>query len=115
MKKIKLQLILFIIGSIGLFYLVPSIVPLILSSEKGFAFAILTLMIINPIYIFLSGYIFTKHNGFKWYFPLIIGVIFIPSILMLYNSSATVYTIVYSVLSYLGSLISIVTMKLKDN
>jgi len=115
MKKIKLQLILFIIGSIGLFYLVPSIAPLILSSEKGFAFAILTLMIINPIYSFLSGYIFTKNNGFKWYFPLTIGVIFTPSIFMFYNSSATLYAIVYSVLSYLGSLISIVTMKLKDN
>lgn len=115
MKKTKVQLVVYTLSTIVLFYLIPSIAPLILSSNKGFAFAILTLMIINPMYSFLIGYIFTKNNGFKWYFPLLIGLAFVPAIFTIHNSSATVYAVVYTAISYLGSLISIVTKKSKNN
>ena len=115
MKKTKLQFILFMLGSIVLFYLIPTIAPLMISRDMSLPFVILTLLIVNPIYSFLSGYIFTKDNGFKWYYSLMIGIIFIPAVFIIYNSSAAVYAIVYSALSYLGCLISIVTMKLKNN
>ena len=70
-------------------------------------FAVLCVLFINSIYSVISGILLTKFNGFKWYYPIMIGLLFIPAVLLNYNISTIIYSILYMLEFMIGSSIYI--------
>ena len=66
-------------------------------------FAVLCVLFINSLYALVSGILLTKFNGFKWYYPIIIGIVFIPAVLLNYNMSTIIYSILYMLEFMIGS------------
>lgn len=112
-KCVKQLIIITFLGLI-LFYGVPFIVKLI-PPTSGMVFFIILLFIINPIYTLVSSFFLVKNNGLKWYLPILIGVLFAPTILIFYNDSASIYIIAYIIISIIGSLIGWYTKKTKKS
>ena len=91
-QKMWLPLVLCLIA----FYLFP-----ILGRDTG-SF-ILILLIATPIICFFASLLYSLRQGFQILLPIAVGVLFLPSIFLFYNSSAWVYPIIYSFLSLVGS------------
>lgn len=67
-------------------------------------YAKVCVLFINSIYCFTSGIVLTKKDGFKWYYSLVIGLTFIPSVFMYYNIGSIYFSIVYILIVLVGSL-----------
>ena len=63
--------------------------------------AMFTLLILLPVVLFILSLIYAKMNGFKWYLSIIIGLLWLPAIIYL-NESATIYALIYGVISFVG-------------
>ena len=78
---------------------------------------IITLLIYNIIpiinamfpssinYTFISSTIMSKKYSFNIWIILLITILFVPTMLIFYNTSASIFMIVYFVLAFIGSLI----------
>jgi len=99
-NKIK-DLIIAITAGMVLFNVLPWLFT-ILPAEMGMFFYVLVLLIVNPIFSFMSSLILTIRNGSIWYFPLVIGLLFLPAIFTVYNESATVYVFIYTAISLIA-------------
>lgn len=97
MKEIK-KSIPYLIVIIIAFYLLPNLI-------KDTGSGILMLLVVMPLTCLLTGFVFGRRNSFKWYFPVLVGILFIPSIFIYYNESALIYAPVYGVLSLVGVII----------
>ncbi len=97
MKELK-KAIPYLIVIIIAFYLLPNLI-------KDTGSGILMLLIVIPLTCFLTGLIFGIKNSFEWYFPVLVGLLFIPSIFIYYNESALIYAPVYGVLTLVGEII----------
>lgn len=60
------------------------------------------LFIIDPLVVFLSVFMFGLKAGFRWWAPLIIGALFMPTVFLYYNYTALFYALAYVFLSYIG-------------
>jgi uncharacterized membrane protein len=80
------------------FYVLP-----LLGKDTG-SFMLILLMLI-PLICFIASLFYGVKNGFNFIFSLIVGVLFIPTIFLYYNSSAWVYILAYTVISMVGNLI----------
>lgn len=78
------------------------VLPLLGKDTGNFMFILLVLM---PLTCFITSIIYGVINGVSFVVPLAIGLLFIPTISIYYNSSAWVYIFVYSVISLVGNLI----------
>ena len=63
--------------------------------------AIFTLLCLLPVILFILSLVYAKMNGFKWHLSIIIGLLWLPAIIYL-NESATVYALIYGVISFVG-------------
>lgn len=108
MKETIKQLLIIIGAGIIVFYAVPYWSNQVTSSSSGMLLFMAVLYIVNPIYSFVSGMVFAKHNGFKWYLPVIIGALFTPAVYIYYNGSASIYIAIYAVMSAIGSALGLV-------
>jgi len=101
MKYILMKLLPYIIVFTVLFYGVGFLAP--------FEIAPIILLLFNPLTIFVAGIIYSIKHGFKWYFLLLIPVLFIPSVFLFYNDTALFYAafylIILSISMGVGSLI----------
>lgn len=77
-------------------------IPLYLVKDTGSG--IFLLLIVIPVIVFLISLVFAKKNGFRWYFSVIIGLLWFPNVFIL-NDSASSYIIIYGVISLMGQLI----------
>lgn len=77
------------------FYLFP-----LLGNSTG-SFMVILLVII-PLTCFTISFIYGFKNGWNLFFPIVVGILFIPAIFVYFNSSAWVYIVGYSVLSSAG-------------
>lgn len=91
-KKNAYFFILFI-----MFYILP-----ILSSDKDFSIS--CLLLIYPLSVFILSICDTVANKFRWYFSLVVGIIFFPTIFIYYNESAYVYLMIYFLISIVGQI-----------
>ncbi|MCR8967053.1 hypothetical protein [Streptococcus zalophi] len=91
-----------IFGIVALIYYLS---PLLLIQDTGSA--IFILLIILPLFVFIVSEIYTVKNGFKWYFPIVVGLLWIPNIFLL-NDSAAFYIVFYGIISLIGQIIGIV-------
>ncbi|MDL2237136.1 hypothetical protein LJC56_04805 [Christensenellaceae bacterium OttesenSCG-928-K19] len=83
-----------------IFYALPF--PSLFYAENA-SYLITTLLIINPAICFVLHVVYALYHGFKWYIPLLSGALFVPTIFIFYNETATLYTFSYIVLSFIGA------------
>ncbi len=100
--RIESILWVFII-SFSIFSIIPSFGYLMDESSAN-NYAKVCVIFINSIYCFLSGIVITKNKGFKWYYSLVIGLTFIPSVFMYYNIGSIYFSIIYVLIVLIGSL-----------
>ncbi len=76
-----------------------NILPLFVNSTGGF---MLNLLVLFPSLCFLSSLLYGLKQGWNLLYPIMIGILFIPTISLFYNRTAWVYCLGYSLLSLLG-------------
>lgn len=106
MKKYLKELIIFILQII-LFYLTPlfmnidNVIGIILFLLLGTFILTLVLNIVSKLKI-------------KYFYPLIVAIIFIPSIFIYYNETALIHSLWYFLDSLFGMVIGVCIFKLKN-
>lgn len=97
MDKIKKNWIYYFIILIA-FYIVP-----ILIKDTGSGMFIL--LIVIPLITLITSLIYGLRNTFDFIYPLLIAILFIPTLFIYYNTSAWVYVIAYSMIAVMGELL----------
>lgn len=97
MDKIKKNWIYYLIIFIA-FYLVP-----ILIKDTGSGMFIL--LIVIPLITLITSIIYGFRNTFDFIYPLLVAILFIPTLFIYYNTSALVYVIAYSMIAVIGELL----------
>lgn len=107
MKKYLKEIIILII-QLFMFYIFPLFAGP--TDAMGMVFLIL-------ITTFLLSIIITSisNNKVKYFYPLVISLLFIPSVFIYYNESALIHSVWYLIDSTIGLLIGLVIYKLKRN
>ena len=65
---------------------------------------ILILLVLIPLICLFTAVVFAFRHGLVWWYFLLIGGMFLPSIPLYYNSSAVFYAFFFGVIALLGSL-----------
>lgn len=58
---------------------------------------------LNPIIVFSVSLMYAVRNGFDWRFPVIIGLLFIPAVIIYFDFQNIVFALTYCIFSYIGS------------
>ena len=95
MKKIQNQ-IPYLLFMVLAFYGLPFI-----DQESG----MLTLLILCPLVCFLSAFVYGVKYSFALVYSILVMTLFIPTIYIYFNETATFYIIVYGVISLVGNLL----------
>lgn len=101
MKKEYLIYILLLLS----YYLIP---PFFVRDTGSGMFV---LLIFVPIMILFLSTVYSKTKGFKWYFSIVVSLLWLPSIYIFYNDSALVYCFIYFIFSLIGQLIGKIVKK----
>lgn len=80
------------------FYVLPFVIQ-----DTGTAMAVMLVGI--PFICFVTSIVFGVKNSFRWIYPIIVALLFAPSIFIFYNETATPYIIAYGVIALAGNLI----------
>lgn len=97
MDKIKKNWIYYFIVFIT-FYLIP-----ILIKDTGSGMFIL--LIVIPLITLITSIIYGIRNIFDIFYPLLVTILFVPTLFIYYNTSAWVYVIAYSMIAVIGELL----------
>lgn len=95
MEKIKKMLPYLIADGIA-FYLLPLMII-----DTGSGMFILLLCI--PLMCFIISFSYGVRNAFSWIYSLLVALLFVPSIFIFYNESATIYIAAYGIISVIGN------------
>lgn len=74
--------------------------PLLGKDTGGFMFFLLLAI---PLFCFISGLIYGYKNGIHWFYPVLIAVLFFPTIFFALNASALIYVIIYGIIALAGN------------
>ena len=97
MDKIKKNWVYYFI-IFNTFYLIP-----ILIQDTGSGMFIL--LIVIPLITLITSIIYGLRNVFDFIYPLIVAILFIPTLFIYYNASAWTYILVYSMIAVIGELL----------
>ena len=97
------QLLVYVVVAL-LYYFIP----VFLIQDTGSAMFFILIGI--PFIVFLVSMLFSVKFGYCWYFPIIIGFLWIPNLFLL-NDSAAIYILMYAVVSFIGQLIGMIFKK----
>lgn len=97
MEKLKKNWIYYFIIFIA-FYLVPMLIK-----DTGSGMTIL--LIVIPLITLITSLIYGLRNTFDFIYPLVIAILFVPTLFIYYNISAWVYIISYSMIALIGELL----------
>lgn len=97
--KIK-ELWSFLLIMIISYYLLPLMV-------KDTGSGMVVLLVALPIISLICALIYGLKNGFQPLFSILLMVLFIPSVFLLYNSSAMIYAFLYGGLSFVGMFLGV--------
>jgi FtsH-binding integral membrane protein len=103
MNRIK-QMLPYLIATIIAFYLLP-----LFGRDTG-SFMIILLIAI-PLLCFISALSYGYKRGFDIIYSVIVGLLFIPTIFIYYNSTALIYIFIYAVIALIGSIIGTLVNK----
>ena len=95
--KLK-PMIPYLIVNIIAFYLLPIIIK-----DTGSAMAVMLFGI--PLICLLTAIFYGIKNSFNFIYPLIVAILFAPTIFIFYNSSASVYVIGYGITALVGNFV----------
>lgn len=73
---------------------------------------VLTLLILIPLVCFLSAIVYGVKHSFSLVYSILAMVLFIPTIFIFYNETASIYVGVYGVISIAGNLIGSLIKKI---
>lgn len=76
------------------------IVPIFMRSTDGEAAG---LLVVIPVICLVTGFFAGREYGFQWLYPIIVGILFFPSIFIFYNSSALFYCVAFGIVSLIGN------------
>lgn len=102
-EKIKYIIKILVIGII-IYYFIPAF-GYGINTDLANIYAKICVLLINSIYAILSGIFVTYKCGFKWYFPALIIILYIPSALFYYNNDTVIYSVLYIIMYIIGTLI----------
>lgn len=88
------------------FYLLPLLL-------KNTGASMIMLLVIFPAVCVVAASLVAWRSGFTWWWPLLAGLLFLPTIWIYYNSSAWVYTVAYGLVSLLGLGASVLMKKVE--
>lgn len=74
----------------------------------------LVLLVALPIISLTCSLIYSLKNGFQPLFSILLMAIYIPSVFLIYNSSAMIYALIYGVLSLIGMFIGFQISKKRE-
>ena len=97
------QLLVYVVVAL-LYYFIP----VFLIQDTGSVMFFIVIGI--PVIVFVVSMLFSLKFGYYWYFPIIIGLLWIPNLFLL-NDSAAVYILMYAVVSFVGQLIGMLFKK----
>ena len=97
MDKIKKNWINYFIILIA-FYIVPMLI-------KDTGSGMFILLIVIPLITLITSLIYGLRNTVDFIYPLIVAILFIPTLFIYYNISAWVYIIVYSLIALIGEIL----------
>ena len=97
MEKLKKNWIYYLIILIT-FYIVPMLI-------KDTGSGMFILLIVIPLITLITSLIYGLRNTVDFIYPLIVAILFIPTLFIYYNTSAWVYIISYSMIAVIGELL----------
>ena len=97
MEKLKKNWIYYLIIFIA-FYIVPMLI-------KDTGSAMFILLIVIPLITLITSLVYGLRNTFDFIYPLVIAILFVPTLFIYYNTSAWVYIISYSIIAVIGELL----------
>ena len=100
----KKSIVILIIITLLIYNIIPIINAMFPSSIINYTF-LTDLWITNSLYALISSTIMSKKYSFNIWIILLITILFVPTMLIFYNTSASIFMIVYFVLAFIGSLI----------
>ena len=103
MNKKKRSIVILIIITLLIYNIIP-IINDIFPNSVYYTF-LTDLWIINSLYALISSIVMSKKYGFNICIILLISILFVPTMLIFYNTSALIFMIAYLVLALIGSLI----------
>ena len=83
-------------------------IPVFLIQDTGSVMFFIVIGI--PVVVFVVSMLFSVKYGYYWYFPIVIGLLWIPNLFLL-NDSAAIYILMYAVVSLVGQLIGMLFKK----
>ena len=92
MKKMIPYLLILVAAFYGL--------PLLGLSTTGIM--MILLLVLCPTISLFTALIYTYRNGFCWYFPILTGLLFLPTVWIYYNETALLYAVGYALIALLG-------------
>lgn len=63
------------------------------------------LLIVIPLIVLITSLIYGLRNTFDFIYPLVVAIMFIPTLFIYYNASAWIYIISYSLIALIGELL----------
>lgn len=106
MKKKIIPYVIYAVVLALAFYLLP-----LLIQDTGSAMFVL--LLVAPALTFIASLIFGVRQGFSVILPLLVAVLFVPTLFIFYNESAWVYIIAYAVVALIGNAIGRIFYKQK--
>ena len=99
MSKIKEKGMLpYLIIMFGNFYLIPFFIY-----DTGTA--IMILLFVIPLIGFSLSFLYGMRKGFFWLYPILVSFLFVPTIFLFYNSSASIYILMYGAVALIGEVL----------
>ena len=86
------------------FYLLPGMI-------KDTGSAIFVMLMGIPVICFVTSIVFGVKHSFKWFYPIIVALLFTPTLFIFYNATAWVYIMIYGGIALIGNLIGKVFSK----
>ena len=96
------QLLVYVVVAL-LYYFIP----VFLIQDTG---SVMFFIVIGIPVVFVVSMLFSVKYGYYWYFPIVIGLLWIPNLFLL-NDSAAIYILMYAVVSLVGQLIGMLFKK----
>lgn len=66
---------------------------------------IIILLVLMPLVCFFTSLIYSRRYSFDILFSMLVGIVFMPTIFIYYNSTAWIYAVGYTIISIVGGLI----------
>lgn len=77
------------------------------------------LLLLIPLGVFMTSFVYGRKHAPRTILtiklPIMVGILFIPSVFIFFNSSALAYALTYALISFIGSYIGGFVRKLKND